>query len=59
MARPSDAFSPELSFEISESGMTLDEIIRIVKHDYPGWRFNRTEARYESCIMAVFEKEYY
>ena len=59
MARPSDAFSPELSFEISESRMTLDEIIRMVEHDYPGWRFNRTEARYESCVMAVFEKEYY
>jgi hypothetical protein len=47
---------PELSFEISESGMDLDTIITAVQNAYPGWKFNRTEVRYESCLMAIFEK---
>lgn len=48
----------ELSFEISESGMTLDEIIELVESTYKGWKFSRTEARYQTCIMAIFEREY-
>lgn len=45
----------EISFEISEAGIPLERVIEIVEAKYPGWRFSRTEARYESCIMAVFE----
>ena len=47
---------PELSFEISESGMTLDEVIETVTKEWKGWKFNRTEARYQSCIVAIFER---
>lgn len=50
--------SRELSFEISECGLSLDEVIRIVEKKFPGWKFNRTESRYESCIMAIFEPEF-
>ena len=46
--------NPELSFEISECDIPLDEIIQYVQTKYPGFRFNRTEARYESCLMAIF-----
>lgn len=49
-------FSPELSFEISESGMYLDDIIKMVERNYTGWKFSRTEARNQSCVMAVFER---
>ena len=48
----------ELSFEVSESGMTLDEIIELIESIYKGWKFSRTEARYQTCIMAIFEREY-
>ena len=48
---------PELSFEISESEFSLDEIIKWVEREYPGWKFDRTEARYISCLMAIFTKE--
>ena len=47
--------SMEISFEISEAGIPLERVIEIVEAKYPGWRFSRTESRYESCIMAVFE----
>ena len=50
--------TPELSFEFSESGMTLDEVISAVKTAYPNWKFDRTEARYESCLMAIFIPNY-
>lgn len=47
--------SPELSFEISESNISIDELEAFVKKAYgPRWKFDRTEARYESCIMAIF-----
>jgi len=46
--------SPELSFEISEIEAPLDKIIREIEKQYPGWNFSRTEARYQSCIMAIF-----
>lgn len=49
----------EISFEISESELTLDEIIEEVKKVYPTFKFSRTEARYESCVMAVFEPQSY
>ena len=45
---------PELSFEISEIEAPLDKIIREIEKRYPGWKFSRTEARYQSCIMAIF-----
>ena len=45
---------PELSFEISESAMSLDEIIENVHKVCPGWTFDRTESRYESCVVAIF-----
>lgn len=48
---------PELSFEISESDMDLTEIVEMVEKDWPGWKFNRTEPRYNSCVMAIFEKK--
>ena len=48
--------APELSFEISESGMKLEEIIKYVETHFDGWKFSRTEARYESCVMAIFER---
>lgn len=48
--------SAELSFEISDSKLSLNRIIAEVERKYPGWHFNRTESRHESCIMAVFEK---
>ena len=48
---------PELSFEISEANAPLETIIEIVEREYPGWTFDRTEARYESCIMAIFTKD--
>ena len=47
--------SVEISVEISESNLTLDEVIEIVQTKYPGFYFDRTEARYDSCVMAVFE----
>lgn len=48
--------NPELSFEISECGHPIDDVIEKVEREYPGWKFSRTEARYQSCIMAIFEK---
>ena len=47
----------ELSVEISEEKRTLDEIINAVQIEYPGFRFDRTEQRYQTCIMAVFIKD--
>ena len=49
---------PTLEFEISDaldSGIKLEDIISYITNEYPDWKFNRTEPRYESCIMAVFE----
>lgn len=48
---------PELSFEISECNMDLMEIVEMIEKDWPGWKFNRTESRYQSCVMAIFEKK--
>ena len=45
----------EISFEISEAEVSLDDLIRTVEKQFPMFKFDRTEARYESCIMAVFE----
>ena len=52
-----DAFleTIEISFEISESELSLKEIISIVEQKYPNYKFSRTEPRYESCVMAIFE----
>ena len=47
---------PMLEFEISECDATLDEIIKAVEDAYCDFKFCRTEARYESCIFAIFEK---
>ena len=47
----------ELDVEISEINASLEEIIDYVHKVYgDGWKFNRTEARYDSCVMAIFEK---
>lgn len=51
--------TPELSFEFSESGMTLQEVIDAVKIAYPEWKFNRSEKRYDSCLVAIFVPTYY
>jgi len=48
---------PYLEFEISECGFPLEAVIEKVEREYPGWHFDRTEPRYESCLMAVFTKE--
>ena len=48
--------SPELHFEVSESAEPLKKVIEEVEKRYPDFRFNRTEARYQSCIVAIFEK---
>ena len=48
--------SPSLEFEISECNASLDEIIEAVEREYPDFRFSRTEERYYTCLMAVFEK---
>ena len=48
--------SMEISFEISDSGLTIDEVKARVESKYPGWKFSRTESRYDSCIMAIFER---
>lgn len=50
---------PELSFEVSESEYHLDRIIRAVENLYPEYKFNRTEARYDSCVIAIFERRTY
>ena len=47
---------PEMDLEISEIDAPLEEIIQAISRQYPGWKFSRTEKRYESCIMAIFEK---
>ena len=46
----------EISFEISESILPLDRIIVEVEKAYPAYKFSRTESRYESCVMAIFER---
>lgn len=47
----------ELSFEISESNITIEELTKYVHRRYgKQWKFNRTEHRYESCTMAIFEE---
>ena len=48
---------PELSFEISETNAPLQDIINKIEKEYPGWKFDRTESRYLSCVMAVFVKQ--
>lgn len=50
-------FPVSLEFKISESNISIDELIKYVQKKYgPQWKFNRTEARYTSCIMAIFEE---
>ena len=46
-------WSATVEIEISERPEALPEIIR--EAEKFGLRFNRTEARYLSCIIAVFE----
>ena len=55
------ALNPELSFEISEIDKPIHELIdelqEYVKDRYgKHWKFNRTEKRYMSCIVAIFEE---
>ena len=45
---------PELSFEISECKSSLFEIINTIERLYPQFKFDRTERRYTTCIMAIF-----
>lgn len=52
-----DSVILELSVEVSESNLTLDEIIDIIRSKYPRYYFDRTESRYDSCVMAVFRYE--
>ena len=47
----------ELSFEISEMEITIEELIAYVRKHYGDfWKFSRTEKRYESCLVAIFEE---
>lgn len=46
-----------IEVEVSEAQEPLSEIIKAVESKYPEYRFSRTENRYESCVMAVFEKK--
>lgn len=47
----------ELSFEISELNITIDELTEYVHRRYgKHWKFNRTEHRYLSCVMAIYEE---
>ena len=52
----SEIGGPELSFEISECKAPLETVVKFIERKYPGWKFDRTESRYESCIMAIFTK---
>ena len=48
---------PYMEIEISEAleaGWRLGEVIKYIEGIYKGYRFNRTERRYEDCVMAVF-----
>ena len=47
---------PYLEYEISESPYALEDIIRAVERKHPGYKFDRTEARYLSCVMAIFTR---
>lgn len=52
-----ETMNPTLEVEISEIDATLDEVILYIQKRYGRrWKFNRTEPRYESCIMAIFEE---
>lgn len=52
-----ESLTATLEVEISELDASLDEVIAYVKKRYGSrWKFNRTEARYKSCIMAIFEE---
>lgn len=47
----------ELSIDISELDMTIDEVTEYIHKNYGDkWKFSRTEPRYESCVMAIFEE---
>ena len=55
------ALNPELSFEISEIDKPIHELIdelqEYVKDRYgKHQKFSRTEKRYMSCIVAIFEE---
>lgn len=47
---------PLVEFEVSDIGIPLNEFIDMVQGKYPKLKFNRTEQRYYSCIMAIFEQ---
>jgi len=52
-----EAMHTELSVEISEIDASMDEIIAYVHRVYGNkWKFDRTESRYLSCVMAIFEE---
>ena len=52
-----EAMHVEIDVEISEIDASLDEIIDYVHKVYGDcWKFDRTEARYDSCVMAVFNR---
>ena len=49
--------NPTLEFEISNCDATLDEIIEAAEKAYSDFKFSRTEKRYDTCIVAVFERK--
>lgn len=51
-----ESLEMEISFEISECEIPLEEIIKEVERKYPSFTFSRTEPRYTSCVMAIFER---
>ena len=52
-----DSLSVTIEVEISELDADIWEIEKAVKKKFgENWKFDRTESRYESCIMAIFER---
>ena len=51
-----NSVSINLEVEVSESEFDLATIIKTVEFAYPEFKFNRTEARYDSCVMVIFER---
>ena len=50
-----EELSMDIEIEISEVDVDIRELEKWVQKKFPNARFSRTEPRYESCIMAIFE----
>ena len=46
-----------LEFEVSECNISIPELTEYVQAKYGSqWKFNRTEPRYASCVIAIYEE---